>query len=170
MKVARIRSIAISVLATVWVFALLPSAQAQTPLSPSRVANNIGKFQNELSDLLNSYFSQYGNRLSTEEQKKMTKLVQQVDNDLEALENKAKMSATLSHRQVSQEKIDSATRSAARLFDTTYRHAIAALNQVQPILQPKLSFMEALTAKSDLDRSLQQFQVVGTQLHALAEN
>lgn len=113
------------------------SAAAQLP---GEVAN----FRTSMTMQLDSYFKEYGNRLSAAERQEMNSLRAQVDREL------------------------AAAQAAARTFDATYHHAITGLERVQPILQPKLSLFEAFSAKSDLDGQLSRFEELGNHVHHLA--
>jgi hypothetical protein len=56
-----------------------------------------------------------------------------------------------------------------RRYTTSNDQALAALNQITPILQPKLGLFEALSAKRDADAELAKFDVVGTKITALTK-
>lgn len=149
--------------------AFLPSAQAKSSSTPAAVASDVVAFRQNIGNVLQSYFTTYGSRLSTNEQAQMTTLVGQVDRELATLQRKAQHSAELTRTHAPKAKQRAAAHAAAQTFDAAYSHALASLESVQPILQPKLSLFEALRAKSDLDQSLQAFENLGTQLHTLAQ-
>jgi hypothetical protein len=46
---------------------------------------------------------------------------------------------------------------------------LAALNQITPLLQPKLGLFEALGAKRDADAELAKFDAVGKKITALTK-
>ena len=151
------------------VIGIIPTtAQAASSLNAGTVSTNVAEFRQDIRGLLNSYYSKYGSRLSPTEQTHMTGLIKQVDTELAIVQSKSQVIAKLSQQQAPKSKQLAAARSAAKAFDTAYSHAMTSLEQVQPLLQPKLSLFEALRAKSDLDQSLQTFETLGTQLHALA--
>ena len=159
--------IAIATLAFFAVAIFAPAAHAVSSLNAGTVSANVAGFRQDIRGLLDSYYATYGSRLSPAEQTNMTGLIKKVDAELAIVQSKSQVLAKLSRQQAPQSKQLAAARSAAKAFDTAYSHAMTSLEQVQPLLQPKLSFFEALRAKSDLDTSLQDFQAVGTQLHAL---
>jgi hypothetical protein len=61
-----------------------------------------------------------------------------------------------------------AAAAAVTAYQRAYDEALAALTEVQPILQPKLGLFEALDAKADLDARLSEFRGVGDRLKATA--
>jgi hypothetical protein len=160
--------IAISVMATVGLGIIAPMAQAAPQLNAITVSSNVAGYRQDLGFMLNSYYSNYGNRLSPAEQEQMTGLITKIDKDLALLQTKTQLSAKLARAHAAAAKQRIAARAAAKFFDVTYAQAMLSLEQVQPILQPKLSLFEALRAKSDVDQSLHAFETLGTQLHALA--
>ncbi len=117
---------------------------------------------------LDDYFREYGDRLSAGERRQMNQLRAQVDRELLALQAKTRITARLEAAKAPAVRRAFAARAAARAFDRAYDRAIAGLEQVQPILQPKLSLFEALGAKSDLDDQLSRFEALGQHIHELA--
>lgn len=161
--------IAISAIALVSLGIIAPMAQAAPQLSATTVSSNVAGYRHDLGSMLNSYYSSYGNRLSPAEQGQMSALIAKIDQDLALLQTKTQLSAKLARAHAAAAKQRTAARAAAKFFDVTYAQAMASLEQVQPILQPKLSLFEALRAKSDVDQSLQTFETLGKQLHTLAD-
>ena len=152
------------------VIGIIPTmAQAAPQLNPTSVSSSVSDFRQSIATVLNSYFLTYGSRLSLAEQAQMSTLMKQVDQELSVLQRKTQASAKLAQQHAAKAKQKDAARAAAKSFDIAYSHAMTSLERVQPILQPKLSLFEALRAKSDLDQSLQAFETLGTQLHALAD-
>ena len=152
------------------VIAMIPTASQAVPqLNPTSVSSSVTDFRQSIGTVLNSYYSTYGSRLSPAEQSQMSTLMKQVDQELSALQIKTQTSAKLAQQHAAKSKQKDAARAAAKSFDMAYAHAMVSLEQVQPILQPKLSLFEALRAKSDLDKSLQAFETLGLQLHELAK-
>jgi len=151
------------------IIGIIPTvAQAASSLNAGTVSANVAGFRQDTRGLLDSYYATYGSRLSPAEQTNMSGLIKHIDAELAVVQSKSQFIARLSRQQAPKPKQLAAARSAAKAFDAAYSHAITSLKQVQPLLQPKLSLFEALRAKSDLDSSLQEFETLGTQLHALA--
>lgn len=165
----RLTRIAIALLAVISIGILTPMAQAAPHVSAATISTNVAGFRQDIGAVLTSYYASYGNRLSLAEQAQMTGLMKQIDRELASLESKTRRSAKLARQHASSAKQQEAARAAAKYFDVAYMHALTSIEQVQPILQPKLSLFEALRAKSDLDRSLQAFENLGSHLHSLAK-
>lgn len=136
----------------------------------SELPREVADFRNSMTGQLDDYFKEYGDRLSDAERKQMDTLRKQVDRELLVLQAKTRVTARLEARNASIVKRRAAAHAAARAFDSTYKRAIAGLENVQPILQPKLSLFEAFGAKSDLDEELSRFEELGQHIHQLAGN
>lgn len=160
--------LAIAPLALIAIAIIPTMVQAAPQPNPVAVSSSVAGFRQNINAVLTSYYTTYGNRLTPAEQRQMTSLMTQVDRELASLQAKTQVSANLARQHATKSKQHRAARDAAKSFDIVYSHAMTSLEEVQPILQPKLSLFEALRAKSDLDQSLQTFETLGTQLHALA--
>lgn len=160
--------LAIAPLALIAIAIIPTMVQAAPQPNPVAVSSSVAGFRQNINAVLTSYYTTYRNRLTPAEQRQMTSLMTQVDRELASLQAKTQVSANLARQHAAKSKQQRAARAAAQSFDIVYSHAMTSLEQVQPILQPKLSLFEALRAKSDLDQSLQTFETLGTQLHALA--
>ena len=123
-----------------------------------------------MTSQLDRYFNEYGDRLSASERQEINALRSQVDRELLALEVKTKLTARLEANKAPTATRKAAARAGARFFDETYARAIAGLEKVRPILQPKLSLFEAFDAKSDLDEQLSRFEEFGNHIHQVAGN
>jgi len=144
-------------------------AQAVTTSSPTAIASEVSGFRHDVSGLLNSYYKTYGSRLNPSEKTQMSGLIAQVDTELAQLHRKSKNAATLAHSLAPASKQKLAAKNLAKSYDSAYSHALASLQQVEPILAPKLSLFEVLQAKADLDQSMQQFELLGTRIHQAAQ-
>jgi len=92
-------------------------------------------------------------------------LTQQADRDLSSLVSQTRQVARL----VDQGKRAQASRRAemaAVAYQEAYAKALDTLQQVRPILQPKLGLLEAIQAKADMDAQLDQFGQVGALIEA----
>ena len=137
------------------------SAAAQLP-------REVASFRSSMTTQLDNYFNEYGDRLSSSERQQMNALRGQIDLELLALQAKTQTTARLEASHAPTVKTLSAARAAARAFDASYASAMAGLERVKPILQPKLSLFEAFSAKSDLDDQLSQFEALGQHIHQVA--
>lgn len=165
----RISWVAITLFVVIGLSLSTSGAQAAPAVASSAaIASEVSSFRHDVSGLLNSYFKTYGSRLNSSEKTQMTGLIAQVDKDLAQLHRKSKSSAQLARTHAPQTKQKQAARDLSMSYDTAYAKAIASLEQVQPILGPKLSLFEALKAKSDLEQSMQQFELLGSQIHQAA--
>ncbi|MEY4136765.1 MAG: hypothetical protein RL205_893 [Actinomycetota bacterium] len=132
-------------------------------------AKAVVAFRADLNDLLASYVRDYGDRLSEAELGQAKSLIAQADSSLEGVKNATALTASLAASGASKTKVLAASRAAERAFTSSHDRALAALNQVTPILQPKLGLFEAFGAKRDADAKLAKFAAVGTQLTALTK-
>ncbi|MDO8731445.1 MAG: hypothetical protein Q7L55_02575 [Actinomycetota bacterium] len=152
----------------------LITTPAPVAASSSSIAANlpaeVAAFRTSMITQLDSYFKEYGDRLSISERKEMNALQTQVDRELLALQAKTRLTARLEAKNAPVLRRKAAASAAARAFDSTYDRAMAGLEKFQPILQPKLSLFEALSAKSDLDGQLSKFDELGRHIHQFAGN
>ncbi|MFA7324976.1 MAG: hypothetical protein WC005_11545 [Candidatus Nanopelagicales bacterium] len=137
--------------------------------SSASVSADVTAFRQDTSALLKTYYADYSDRLSAAEKINMAALMAQVDAELGILHRKAAASARLSRTHATAARQRAAARIAAAAYDQAYARAIASLERVQPILQPKLSLFEALRAKSDLDRAMSTFEQLGVRIHQLSD-
>ncbi|MDO9486445.1 MAG: hypothetical protein Q7K25_10350 [Actinomycetota bacterium] len=158
-------------LALIFIAPALASGAPSASSSPAaQLPREVAEFRKSMTSQLDHYFQDYGDRLSGRERVEMDSLRSQVDQELVALQGKTRITARLESRNASKAALMTAARTAARAFDRTYARAIAGLQRVQPILQPKLSLFEAFGAKSDLDEQLSRFEELGMRIHQVAGN
>lgn len=164
-----ISAAAISLALLVSTPALASAAPSAASLSAAaQLPGEVASFRSSMTNQLDNYFREYGDRLSAAERKEMNRLRAQVDSELLALQAKTRTTARLEAANAPAIKRAAAAKAAARAFDLAYGRAMAGLERVQPILQPKLSLFEALGAKSDLDDQLSRFDELGQHIHQLA--
>ena len=144
------------------------AAPAASRMTAGSLPAEVSAFRQSMTTQLDAYFRQYGDRLSAAERQQMNALRDQVDRDLLMLKVKTQTTSRLASARAPQVKRIAAAQAAARAFDAVYEKAMHGLEQVQPILQPKLSIFEALRAKSDLDDQLEKFDELGRHVHELA--
>lgn len=151
------------------------SVSIHTGVSPSVVtgARNVAKavvdFRADMNALLASYLTNYGDRLSAPELVTAKELISKADSSLIGVQNATARTAALAGSGASKARVLSAARAAERAFTTSHDQALAALNQITPILQPKLGLFEALGAKRDADAKLSTFDRVGGKITALTK-
>jgi len=148
--------------------ALASTAEAASSVTAAQLPAEVTTFRQAMTTQLDAYFNKYGDRLSASERQRMNALRDQVDRELLALRTATQRTARLAKSHAPAPKQRSAASAAARAFDAAYARAIRVLEQVEPILRPKLSLFEALGAKSDLDGQLERFDELGRHIHGLA--
>ena len=165
------------------VIAVLPTAASASTsalsirmgVSPASVtgARNVAKavvdFRAEMNAMLASYLTDYGDRLSSAELVTAKELIAKADSSLVGVQNATARTSALTSSGASKAKVLSASRSAERAFTTSHDQALAALNRITPILQPKLGLFEALGAKRDADAKLSAFDRVGGKITTLTK-
>lgn len=149
---------------------LLVNAAPVTSSSAAGLPQEVASFRSSMTGQLDNYFREYGDRLSADERQQMDALRAQVDRELLALQAKTRVTAQREAKKAPAARRGVAARAAARAFDSTYSRAMAGLEKVGPILQPKLSLFEAFRAKSDLDEQLSRFEQLGQHIHQVASN
>ena len=133
------------------------------------VAKAVVDFRAEMNALLASYLKDYGDRLSATELARAKALIAQADSSLTGVQNATARTAALAAGGASKAQVLAASRAAERAFVTSHDQAVAALNQITPILQPKLGLFEALGAKRDADSKLSKFSEIGAKITALSK-
>ena len=152
-----------------------PTAVARAGVNSASVtgARNVAKavvdFRAEMNALLAGYLKDYGNRLGAPELDRAKSLIALADSSLTGAQNATARTAALAASGASKAQVLAASRAAEKAFVTSHDQAIAALNQITPILQPKLGMFEALGAKRDADSRLAKFSDIGAKITALTK-
>lgn len=133
------------------------------------VANSVVSFRTEMNAVLANYLRDYGDRLSASELALSKELIAKADSSLDGVQAATARTSTLARSGASKAKVLAASRAAERAFTSSHDQALAALNQITPILQPRLGLFEALGAKRDADAMLAKFATVGTKITALTK-
>lgn len=133
------------------------------------VAKSVVSFRADMNAMLASYLADYGSRLSASELATAKQLIAQADSSLNGVQSATARTSLLASSGASKARVLSASRAAERAFTTSHDQALAALNQITPILQPKLGMLEAFGAKRDADAKLSTFAGVGTKITALTK-
>ena len=147
---------------------LAGAAEAARTVTAAQLPAEVTTFRQAMTTQLDAYLNTYGDRLNTTERQQMNALRDEVDRELLTLRTATQRTARLAKAHAPAANQRSAARAAARAFDAAYAKAIRVLEQVEPILRPKLSLFEALGAKSDLDAQLERFDELGRHIHGLA--
>lgn len=137
--------------------------------SAKNVAKAVVDFRAEMNGLLASYLADYGDRLSAAELVTAKELITKADSSLIGVQNATARTSALASSGASKARVLVAARAAEKAFTTSHDQALAALNQITPILQPKLGLFEALGAKRDADAKLSSFDRVGGKITALTK-
>lgn len=143
------------------------AAPTQTSVAIS-IPAEVSTFRLNVSGLLQSFYSTYGNRLSQSERTQMSGLINQVDQVLGTLYRQSTVSAKLARTNAPLVKQRQAAATVAKTYDAAFANSDASMKKLQPIIGPKLSFFEALSAKSDLDQSQRDFEDLGVHIHQAA--
>ncbi|CAB5041521.1 unannotated protein [freshwater metagenome] len=98
----------------------------------------------------------------------MSGLIDQVDQVLGTLYRQSTVSAKLARTNAPMVKQRQAAATVAKTYDTAFANSNASMEKLQPMIAPKLSLFEALSAKSDLDQSQQEFEDLGIRIHQAA--
>ena len=165
----------VSVVAPVTASAATPGLVVLAGVNPASVAGarNVAlavvNFRAGMNVLLANYLRDYGDRLSDSELSTVKGLIAQADSSLNGVQNATARTATLAAKGASKAQVLAASKAAEKAFATSNAQALAALNQITPILQPKLGLFEALGAKRDADAELAKFDVVGKKITALTK-
>jgi hypothetical protein len=169
-------------LSGVAVVAILPtSASASTPTvtimgvnaasvtGARNVAQAVVTFRAGMNAVLANYLKDYGDRLSESELSTAKGLIAQADSSLNGVQSATARTATLAAKGASKAQVLAASKAAEKAYTKSHDQALAALNQITPLLQPKLGLFEALGAKRDADAELAKFDVLGTKITALTK-
>ena len=133
------------------------------------VAQAVVTFRAGMNVLLANYLRDYGDRLSDSELSTVKGLIAQADSSLNGVQNATARTATLAAKGASKAQVLAASKAAEKAYTKSHDQALAALNQITPLLQPKLGLFEALGAKRDADAELAKFDVLGTKITALTK-
>ena len=116
---------------------------------------------------LTDFLTQYGDRLTPEQLQRAQAQVAKADLTLSQLEAKTRATRTLARSGASTARIKQAADAAGRAFDGAAASTAAAMAEMQPMLQSKLSLFERLRAKLELDQSMRDFAAVGAAVKAV---
>ena len=133
------------------------------------VAQAVVSFRAGMNAVLANYLKDYGDRLSDSELNTAKGLIAQADSSLTGVQNATARTSTLAAKGASKAQVLAASRAAEKAYTKSHDQALAALNQITPLLQPKLGLFEALGAKRDADAELAKFDVLGTKITALTK-
>ena len=145
-----------------------PAACATDAAAPAQAAATEARaFRQAINAQLARELATYQGRLTPAERIRMRDLARTVDRDLGQLQQVTATTARLAARPRSRAKAHRAAQAAVASFDAGYAKALSNLGELQPVLLPRLSILEALQAKSDLDTQLARYADLGEQIKAV---
>ena len=127
----------------------------------------VTRFRPASHQRLTAFLSQYGGRLTPVQLQRAQAQVAKADLTLSQLEAKTRATRTLARSGASTARIKQAADAAGRAFDGAAASTAAAMAEMQPMLQAKLSLFEGLRAKLELDQSMRDFAAVGAAVKAV---
>ena len=127
----------------------------------------VTRFRPASRQRLTDFLTQYGDRLTPEQLQRAQAQVAKADLTLSQLEAKTRATRTLARSGASTARIKQAADAAGRAFDGAAASTAAAMAEMQPTLQSKLSLFERLRAKLELDQSMRDFAAVGAAVKAV---
>ena len=148
---------------------VLAGVNSASATGARNIAKAVVAFRTDMNAVLASYVTDYGNRLSESELANAKALIAQADASVNGVQAATARTSNLASSGASKMQVLSASRAAEKAFTKSHEQALAALNQITPILQPKLGLFEALGAKRDADSRLSKFSDLGVKISALTK-
>lgn len=151
---------------------LAPAASATTSAidEAQSVRMSVREFRTSVLAELERNLDDYGDRLSHAERTRVTTIVGEVDRDLGRLQSTTAQASRLVTQGAPLKAQRSAAHRASVTFDAGYTKALTRLAEMQPILQPRLSLIEGLQAKLDLDEQMGRYELLGQRIHGLEDH
>lgn len=162
---SKVRGSIASVLA-VLVLVLVAGPVAQAAPSKTPITDNVSSFKSDVIVELDEFMAKYGPRLSASERAQLDGVKSTMTSQLSALIQATSRAERLAATGASKSSRMAAAANAVRVHAAGVAAAQKSLAEVQPVIQPYLSFFEALSAKSTFDRQMSTYQGLGTQLQA----
>lgn len=162
---SRIRGSIAGVLA-VLVLILVAGPSAQAAPSKTPITDDVTAFRSTVIKELDEFMATYGPRLSAGERAQLDGVETTMTSQLSALIQATSRAERLAASGASRSSRMTAAANAVRVHAEGMAAAQKSLAEVQPVIQPHLSFFEALSAKSTFDRQMSTYQGLGTQLQA----
>jgi hypothetical protein len=145
------------------------TAEAAVVAANARPASaQIADYRVRMSGVLSSYLGKFGSRLTDAERARVDGLVARTTAELKATEKAAARVERLASARAPKSTRVAAGAAAVRSYRTGLASAQAAFNEMAPVLQPKLSFLEALDAKMAFDREMGNYEALGDVITSLA--
>ncbi len=175
----RIRGLFCTFLLTTAVVALIangtPAQAAATPASEAlsisssatAAARSATQVRKEANATLQGYLDDYGDRLSATERGRVTYWQRTGDRSLRQVQIQARRTAALARNGASPTRVNAARERAITAHAQARRDVDAALDELVPVLTTRLSFMELLQARTDLESSLAGLDRLGQELQAI---
>jgi len=143
-------------------------AQAATVADSSTIASvataaaqRAATVRKQASSTLQSYLDDYGDRLSSAERQRVTYWQRTGDRSLRQVQVQSRRTATLARSGASPSRVNAARQSAIAAHAQARRDVDAALTELVPVLSQRLSFLELLQARADLEASLTGLDQLG---------
>ena len=121
-----------------------------------------------VNTLLNRYLVDYGSRLDSADRARMSGLAKDADRQLGIVEARTGATARLARRGAPRATVYRSAKAAEAAFTTAQAKALTTIDEVQPLLSSKLGFLEALSAKGDLDAQLGRYDALGARIRAVS--
>lgn len=149
----------------------LGTASAATSLShvsnSSRdVAISVEDFRSSMRAELDSYTERYGSRLSSSERGRILSLIKQSDTDLRKLKNLVSRVTRWEDRGNTRRARETASQ-ALISYEFAFQRAKDAIDEMTPILRPKLNVIEALEASSTLNKRMVAYEGLRVKIRSL---
>jgi succinate dehydrogenase flavin-adding protein (antitoxin of CptAB toxin-antitoxin module) len=172
MFMVRLGVMLVSVGATLMVAVPVSAAPPRIVASDAAVAQQavaaVAGFRTDLQRTLNTYLSTYGDSLTEAECARVTTLIAQSDSDLAAVSTQAESTTRWTNRG-NRTKAQQSARSAVRVYESAFARAERTIAEIKPILAPRMGFLEAIEAQSDLDAHMNRYRALGTQLRTVIQ-
>lgn len=142
--------------------AAISSATSAAGVASADAAHRaVSGFRAQSRQDLSGFLTNYGDRLTAEQNERAEALIAKADLTLAQLEAKTRTTRALARSGAIATRVQQAADAASRAFDTASASTTAALAEMQPLLRSKLSLFEGLQAKLLLDQSMRDFAAVG---------
>jgi len=146
----------------------LPTIDASTiAAAATTAAQSATQVRKEANATLQSYLDDYGDRLSATERERVTYWQRTGDRSLRQVQIQARRTAELARSGASSARVNAAREKAIAAHAQARSDVDAALNELVPVLSQRLSFVELLKARADLESSLAGLDQLGKQVQAI---
>lgn len=134
---------------------------------PGTLANETRDLRTDVSQTIGSYVTEYGDRVTPTQKATLTSLARDADKELLKVQRAVSRAENIPSSKRSKKLI--AINAALRAHAAAESRAEASLATARSILEPRLSFVEAIGAFSDYERLMDSYGNLGTALQAQRE-